>query len=102
MSLPGLDPTFHPPRHSRYRKRMGLRVKPAEAAAAMPPSTGADRGTSPALRQHVPEHLHGGPAIELEAVCLLVGAERGSGLHAGLAVDLVGVQAVLGQVALHA
>src|SRR5205823_9622504 len=45
------------------------------------------------LSLHVVEHGGGGPAIDLEPVRLLIGAERRAREHARLAVDLVLVQA---------
>src|SRR6185312_3452680 len=50
---------------------------------------------------HVREHVRGRPAVDLEAVLLLVGAERGAGEHAGLAVDLVAIEPERGQPLLH-
>src|SRR5438128_7888928 len=50
---------------------------------------------------HVVEHRRGRPAIDLEPVRLLVGAERRAREHAGLAVDLVLVEAELGEGTLH-
>src|SRR5258705_3668493 len=53
------------------------------------------------LLLHVIEHGRGRPAIDLEAVGLLVGAERRAREHAGFAVDLVLVEPDLGQRTLH-
>src|SRR5208283_3230466 len=53
------------------------------------------------MAAHVVEHRGARPAIELEAVRLLVGAERGARFHAGLAVDLVLVEAAGGENVLH-
>src|SRR5258707_15864413 len=50
---------------------------------------------------HVVEHRRGRPAIDLEPVRLLIGAERRTREHAGLAVDLVLVEAELGEGTLH-
>src|SRR5262249_8666349 len=50
---------------------------------------------------HVLEHRRGRPAIDLEPVRLLIGSERRAREHAGLAVDLVLVEAELGERALH-
>src|SRR5262249_35638341 len=50
---------------------------------------------------HVVEHRRGRPAIDLEPVRLLIGAERRAREHAGLAVYLVLVEAELGEGALH-
>src|SRR5499433_1219744 len=50
---------------------------------------------------HIVEHRRGWPAIDLEPVRLLIGAERRAREHAGLAVDLVLVEAELGQRTLH-
>src|SRR5262249_23850169 len=50
---------------------------------------------------HVVEHRRGRPAIDLEPVRLLISAERRAREHAGLAVDLVLVEAELGERALH-
>src|ERR1700674_2382458 len=41
---------------------------------------------------HVGQHGEGRPAIELEAVRFLIGAEREPRAHAGLAVDFVHVE----------
>ena len=51
---------------------------------------------------HVLEHRGGRPAIDLEAVGLLIVPERGAREHAGLAVDLVLVEPELGERVLHA
>src|SRR5262247_807770 len=51
---------------------------------------------------HVVEHRRGRPAVDLDAVGLLISAERRAREHAGLAVDLVLVEAELGERALHA
>src|SRR5262245_16439044 len=53
------------------------------------------------LSLHVVEHGSGGPAIDLEPVRLLIGAERRAREHARLAVDLVLVEAELGERTLH-
>src|ERR1700733_2560459 len=54
-----------------------------------------------ARRLHVREHRGGRPAIDLQAIALLIGAERSTRQHAGLAVDLVMIVAALGQDFLH-
>src|SRR5206468_10331558 len=51
------------------------------------------RATKPsAPRAHGAQHRFARPAIDLEAGGFLVGAERRTGLHAGLAVELVLVE----------
>src|ERR1700722_5183548 len=55
-----------------------------------------------ACRLHVREHRGGRPAIDLQAIALLISAERGARQHAGLAVDLVMIVAAIGQDFLHA
>src|ERR1700722_982615 len=55
-----------------------------------------------ARRLHVSEHRGGRPAIDLQAVLLLIGAERGARQHPGLAVDLVMIVAARGEDFLHA
>ena len=45
------------------------------------------------MAAHVVEHRRRRPAIKLEGICLLIGAERGARLHPGLAVDLVVIEA---------
>src|SRR5688500_2167590 len=54
-----------------------------------------------ALSAHMREDLGSRPAIELQAVGLLIGAERGARQHAGLAIDLVAIEPELGHAALH-
>src|SRR5579885_107429 len=50
---------------------------------------------------HMREHGGGRPAVHLEPALLLILAERGAGQHAGLAVDLVAIDAECGELALH-
>src|SRR5436305_10058689 len=69
----------------------------------MLPSAGtrARRSIPAGPAAHVVEHGGGRPAVEFQPVRLLIGAEREAGLHAGLAVDLLGVITELGEAALH-
>src|SRR6516162_4480951 len=50
---------------------------------------------------HMAKHSGSRPAVDLQAVLLLIGAERRARLHAGLAVDLVLIEALRGQRLLH-
>src|SRR4051812_12165762 len=56
---------------------------------------------STSLFLHVREHVGRRPAVDLEPILLLIGAERRAGQHAGLAVDLVLIHAERGQLVLH-
>src|SRR5262245_16052025 len=53
------------------------------------------------LLLHMLEHGRGRPAIDLQAIGLLIGAERRAREHAGLAVDLVLVEPGAGERLLH-
>src|ERR1700693_3288548 len=53
------------------------------------------------MAAHVGKDRGRRPAIELYAVCFLIGAERGPRLHAGLAVDLVLIEAARSEDVLH-
>ncbi len=55
-----------------------------------------------ARRAHMVEHFGRRPAIDMQPIGLLIRAERGAGFHAGLAVDLVAVDAQFRQPLLHA
>src|SRR5262249_10707751 len=75
-------------------------------------STRADAGAGQKIQKirsplpptclHLLQHGGGRPAIELEVVALLIGAERRAGQHAGLAIDLVVVIAARREHFLHA
>src|SRR5579863_472020 len=47
------------------------------------------------------QHRLARPAVHLQPGRFLVGAERGAGLHSGLAVDLVGIETDAHEVTLH-
>src|SRR5438477_848821 len=79
------------------RRRSGYKQPGERASAAgfrMP-------SIPPGLALHVGEYRRRRPAIDLEAIGLLIGAERGAREHAGLAVDLVLVDAEPNERALH-
>src|SRR2546423_1842107 len=82
------------PRHQSLTRRArppppGFRLAGSSfghAAPATPTLSGR------CLPLHVLEHGPCRPAIDLEPVCLLIGAERRAREHSGLAVDLVLVE----------
>src|SRR5262249_42471624 len=78
---------------SRSRRPLGA----ADAFFADPVSAQGHPSVEAGPALHMGEHGSGRPAVDLEAIRLLIGADREPRAHPGLAVDLLGIIALIGQ-----
>src|SRR5262245_29123780 len=85
-----------------YQTAWAWRAKPKRSSSppygARPVGRRSPRAEAGA---HVVEQGWRRPAVQLEAIGLLIGAKRRARQHAGLAVELVRIEAELGEPALH-
>src|SRR5215468_2747749 len=91
-----------------YQTAWAWRAKPKRSSnteQALSPPYGARpvgrRSPRAEAGAHVVEQGRRRPAVQLQAIGLLVGAKRRARQHAGLAVELVGIEAEFGEPALH-